>query len=207
MEFITVKQCSFLPVLPHWGMGETLGTKMEALFVPWKRSRFGLHRREGLCFGKAGTDEQEDMSLSIYYQAILSPWRKALEFFIYDDSHSGSISLSHLVTPTWKKTFIQWLICKGASEEKWCVGKDPPLLFLGVGACATQLFWCWGKLPQNPRNTDTNVSAMVHFLVMLIFPVGNLVHKNTRFPIPVLDPVLSVSHFWSCFLFLFFFNF
>lgn len=187
-------------------MGHSLGIRMETLFIPWKRSRFGLHRREGLCFGKAGTDEREDTSLSIYYQAILSPWRKALEFLIYDDSHSGSISFSHVVTPTWKKTFIQWLICKGASEEKWCVDKDPPWLFSrGRCPCHTAVLVQWGTLPQKPRNTGTNVSAIVHFLVMLIFPVGNLVHKNTRFPIPVLDPVLSVSHLRS-FLFFFFFN-
>lgn len=62
-----------------------------------------MQRREGLCFGKAGTDEREDTSLSIYYQAILSPWRKALEFLICDDSHLGSISFSHLLLPPGRK--------------------------------------------------------------------------------------------------------
>lgn len=37
------------------------------------------------------------MSLSIYYQAILSSLRKALAFVIYGDSHLGSISSSHFV--------------------------------------------------------------------------------------------------------------
>lgn len=73
---------------------------------PLLRSRFGLRRSKGLCFGKASTDEQQETSLSIYYQAILSSWRKALAFLIYNDSHLRSISFSHFVTPTWKETFV-----------------------------------------------------------------------------------------------------
>lgn len=79
MKLVSVKQSSFLPVLslkhgPH--AGDQGGNSVH----PSIRSRFGLQRKKGLCFGKAGTDEQEDMSLSIYYQDILSPWRKALHF-------------------------------------------------------------------------------------------------------------------------------
>jgi hypothetical protein len=57
---------------------------------------------------------QEDTSLSIYYQAILSPLRKALAFLIFDDLHLPSISFSHFVAPNWKENFI---LCKGANEE------------------------------------------------------------------------------------------
>ena len=145
MEFISVKQSSFLRVLSHWGVGHALEVRMEGLFIPRWGSRFGLGRRKGLCFGEASTDEREDTSLSIYYQAILSSWRKALAFLICNDSHLRSISFSHFVTPTWKEMFIRWLICKGASEERWCVDEDPPLLFFRVGACDTQLFQCCGE--------------------------------------------------------------
>lgn len=36
-----------------------------------------------------------------------------------------------------------------------------------------------GQPPQNLRNTDTSASAIVHFLLMLIFSVGNLLHRVT----------------------------
>lgn len=60
-----------------------------------------------------------------------------------------------------------------------------------------------GKLPQNQRNTDTSLSATLHFIFMLIFPAGNFVHKNTRLPVPVpvidvIDAVLYVCDLWSC---------
>lgn len=161
------------------------------------RSRFGLRRKKGLCFGKAGTDDQEDMSLSIYYQAILSPWRKALTFLIYGDSHLGSISFSHFVTPTWKETkrlsggsFAKEQAKRGDVEMK------TSLAFLGVGARDTQLFPSCGGSHHRIRNTHANVSAVVHFLFMLIASVGNLVHASISLPIPVLDTVPRVSNHW-----------
>lgn len=64
------------------------------------RSRFGLGRKESLCFGKVGTDEQGDTSSLIYYQAPPSPSRKALAFVIYDDyAWETSLSLILLLPP------------------------------------------------------------------------------------------------------------
>lgn len=53
------------------------------------------------------------------------------------------------------------------------------LAFFQGSACDTQLFSAVGNPPQNQRNTDTNASAMVHFLLMLIFSVGKLLHNVT----------------------------
>lgn len=49
------------------------------------------------------------------------------------------------------------------------------------------------KLPQNQRNTHTNVSATAHVLFMLIASVGNLVRVSINLPIPVLDAAPYVS--------------
>lgn len=62
------------------------------------------------------------------------------------------------------------------------------------------------KLPQNQRNTDTSLSATLHFIFMLIFPAGNFVHKNTRLPVPIIDAVLYVCDLWSCAVLFCFFN-
>lgn len=130
-------------------MAHTLGLRMETAHCLMKsRSHLG---RKSLCFGRVGTDEQEDTSLSIYYQAILSPSRKAVAFVIYDDSHLGSISFSHFVPPTWKEMFIQWLICKGASEERWCVDQTLPCFFSGWVPVTHSWSSVVGRTPQNLR--------------------------------------------------------
>lgn len=54
--------------------------------------------------------------------------------------------------------------------------EDPPFLFRVWLPVTHSCCSAVGKLPQNCKNTDTDVSATVHFLFMLIFPVGNLVH-------------------------------
>lgn len=53
-----------------------------------------------------------------------------------------------------------------------------------------------GKLPQNQRNTHTNVSATAHVLFMLIASVGNLVRVSINLPRPVLDTAPYVSSLW-----------
>lgn len=140
--------------------------------------RSGPGRKKSLGFGKVGTDEQEDTALSIYYEAVLSSSRKALAFVIYEDSHLGSISLFHCIAPTWK--CIPRLICKEAGYGRGCIDADTPLLFFRVGARDTQLFRSCGEAAQNLRNAPTNLSAIAHFPLMLIFPVGDLVLISVR---------------------------
>lgn len=114
---------------------------------PLLRSRFGLRRSKGLCFGKASTDEQQETSLSIYYQAILSSWRKALALLIYNDSHLRSISCSHLVTPTWKETCVHLVAHLQRSEWREVMCRWRPSLAVSQGRCLwhTPVPVLWGS--------------------------------------------------------------
>lgn len=118
------------------------------------------------------------MSLSIYYQAILSPRRKALAFVIYNDLHLGSRSFSHFVAPTWKEMFIQWLICKGASGDGLC-RQGPSLASLRVGAWDMQLSQCCGEAATELEKHG-HMSICQRAFFMLLFPVGNLMGTNIK---------------------------
>lgn len=102
-------------------------------------------------------------------------------FFSFCYSHlKGNVFLGvHLQRS--KRREVMW---------KW----RPSLAFFGVGACDTQLFPSCGGSRHRIRNTHTNVSAVLHFLFMLIASVGNLVHASVSLPVPVLDTAPHVSN-------------